>query len=316
MKAAVIHEFGAPDVFRIEDVERPTTEVPEDGLGEVLVKIHAAGINPVDWKTRQSGGIMKANDVPLPYILGWDMSGVIEEVGAGVTDFVVGQAVYGLVRFPGMGRTYAEYLSAPAHEITAKPTTIDHIHAAAVPLAALTAWQALFEHAQLTAGQRLLVQGAAGGVGHLAVQIAKAQGAHVIGTASARNHDYLREIGVDEVIDYHAERYEDMIHDVDVVFETVSGINAEPVLKTLKAGGVLVSCAGLPAPEVLAQYELRAERLLVRPNAGQLAEIAHLIDAGKVKPNVDAVFPLAEAGKAQALGELGHTRGKIVLQVV
>ena len=311
MKAAVIHEFGGPDVFQMEDVARPE---PDDG--EVLVKIHAAGINPVDWKTRQSGGIMKANDVPLPYILGWDMSGVIEEVGAGVTDFAVGQAVYGLVRFPGMGRTYAEYVSVPAREITLKPGAIDHIHAAAVPLAALTAWQGLFEHTPLAAGQRILVQGAAGGVGHFVAQIARAHGATVIGTASARNHDYLREIGVDEVIDYHAARYEDMIHDVDVIFETVSAANSEGVLKTLKAGGALVSCAGLPSAEILAQYDVRAERLLVRPDASQLAEITRLIDAGKVKPNVDAVFPLAEAGKAQALGELGRTRGKIVLQVV
>ena len=311
MKAAVIHEFGAPEVFKYEDVPKP-----EAGAGEVLIKVHAAGINPVDWKTRQSGGIMKANGIPLPYILGWDVSGVIEQVGAGITDFTVGQAVYGLVRFPAMGSAYAEYVSAPASEIAAKPTSIDHIHAAALPLAALTAWQALFEHAHLEAGQRLLVQGAAGGVGHLAVQIAKAHGAQVIGTASARNGDYLREIGVDEVVDYQAVRYEDMIHDVDVLFETVSGANSERVLKTIKAGGVLVTCAGLPAAEILAQYDLRTERFLVRPEASQLAEITTLIDAGKVKPNVDAVFPLAEAGKAQALGEQGHTRGKIVLQIV
>ncbi|MEO8395211.1 MAG: NADP-dependent oxidoreductase [Chloroflexota bacterium] len=311
MKAAVIHEFGAPDVFKYEDVARP-----QPNAGEVLVKVYAAGINPVDWKTRQAGGIMKANGIPLPYILGWDISGVIEEVGAGVTEFAVGQEVYGLVRFPAMGSAYAEYLTAPVSEITAKPTTIDHVHAAAVPLAALTAWQGLFEHAKLASGQRILVQGAAGGVGHFVVQIAKAHGAVVIGTASARNSDYLREIGVGEVIDYGAPRYEDVIDSVDVVFETVSAANAERVLKTLKPGGFLVSCAGLPSAEILAQYDVRAEGFLVRPEASQLAQIAKLIDAGKIKPNVDAVFPLAEAGKAQALGELGRTRGKIVLKVV
>ncbi len=310
MKAAVIHEFGAPEVFRYEDVAKPQAQA-----GDVLIKVHAAGINPVDWKTRQAGGIMKANGIPLPYILGWDVSGVIEDVGAGVTDFAAGQAVYGLVRFPAMGSAYAEYVSAPASEITTKPNTIDHVHAAAVPLAALTAWQGLFEHAQFQAGQRILVQGAAGGVGHFVTQIAKAQGATVIGTASARNHEYLRDIGVDQTVDYHAENYADTIHDVDVIFETVSGANSEPVLKILKPGGFLVSCAGLPSAEILAQYSLRAERFLVRPNAGQLAEITQLIDAGKVKPNVDAVFPLSEAGKAQALGELGRTRGKIVLEV-
>jgi NADPH:quinone reductase-like Zn-dependent oxidoreductase len=311
LKAAVIHEFGAPDVFRIEDVPRP---VPD--AGEALIKVHAAGINPVDWKTRQAGGILKANGIPLPYILGWDISGVIEEIGVGAGEFVVGQEVYGLVRFPAMGSAYAEYVTAPVSEITAKPATIDHIHAAGVPLVALTAWQALFEHAYLQAGQRILVQGAAGGVGHVAVQIAKAHGAQVIGTASARNSDYLREIGVDQVVDYHAEGYADTIHDVDVVFETVSADNAARVLKTLKAGGFLVSCAGLPAPEILAQYHVRSARFLVRPEASQLAEITELIDADRLKVNVDAVFPLAEVGKAHALGEQGRTRGKIVLQIV
>ena len=315
MKAVVIHEFGAPEVFRYEDVPRPEVGVPEDGLGEVLVKVHAAGINPVDWKTRQSGGILKANGAPLPYILGWDMSGVIEEVGANVGNFAVGQEVFGLVRFPKMGSAYAEYLTTPVTDIAAKPASIDHLHAAAVPLAALTAWQGLFEFAKLEAGQRILVQGAAGGVGHFVVQIAKAHGATVIGTASARNSDYLREIGVDEVIDYHAVQFEDVLHDLDVFFETVSAATAERALKVLKPGGILVSCAGLPAPEVVAQYNVRTERFLVRPEASQLVEIAKLIDAGKLKPHVDAVFPLAEAGKAHALGELGRTRGKIVLQV-
>jgi NADPH:quinone reductase-like Zn-dependent oxidoreductase len=281
----------------------------------VLVKVHAVGINPVDWKTRQSGGILKRDGALLPYILGWDISGVVEEVGADVSEFAPGQEVYGMVRFPKMGSAYAEYLTTPVGDIALKPASIDHIHAAGVPLAALTAWQALFEHADLQAGQRILVNGAAGGVGHFGVQLAKWRGAWVAGTASARNADYLRGIGVDDVIDYNAVAFEDALHDLDAVFETVGAATAERALKTIKRGGVLVSCAGLPSAEARAQYDVRAESFLVRPSAEQLAEIARLIDSGSVKPHVDAVFPLAEVGKAHALGEQGHTRGKIVLRV-
>lgn len=310
MRAVVIREFGAPEVLRVEEMPRPAP-----GNGEVLVKVHAVGINPVDWKTRQAGGILKALGIPLPYVLGWDVSGVIAEVGDGAGDYTVGQAVYGMVRFPKMGSAYAEYVAAPVTDISLKPASIDHIHAAAVPLVALTAWQALFEFAQLAPGQRILVQGAAGGVGHFAVQLAKWRGAHVFGTASAANGAYLREIGVDEVIDYRAVQFEEVVHDADVVFETVNAANAGRDLSVIKPGGVLVSIAGLPEADVLSRYDVRVEQFLVRPEANQLAEIARLIDAGVVKPHVDAVFPLAEASQAHARGELGHTRGKIVLSV-
>ncbi len=310
MKAVVLHDFGGPEVLSYEDVPRP-----EPGAGEVLIRVYAAGINPVDWKTRQSGGLIKSRGGTLPYILGWDVSGVVEAVGADADGFAVGDAVYGMVRFPQMGAAYAEYVTAPVTDIADKPATVDHLQAAAVPLVGLTAWQALFESAQLASEQRILVQAAAGGVGHIAVQLAKWRGATVIGTASARNADYLREIGVDEVIDYHAVRFEDVVHNVDVVLETVGGENALRSLSVIKPGGVLVSITGLPAPEVLAQYDVRTERILVRPEASQLTELARLIDEGIVKPNVDAVFPLAEVGKAHALGEQGHTRGKIVLMV-
>jgi NADPH:quinone reductase-like Zn-dependent oxidoreductase len=269
----------------------------------------------VDWKTRQSGGILKGMGVPLPYILGWDVSGVVEQVGANAGDFAVGQDVYGMVRFPHMGSAYAEYVTAPVGDIALKPASVDHVHAAAVPLAALTAWQGWFEYAKLAPGQRVLVQGAAGGVGHFAVQLAKWRGASVYGTASAANGDYLREIGVDEVIDYHAVRFEDVARDLDAVFETVSAANAARDLTVLKPGGILVSIAGLPEPDVIAQYPVRAERFLVRTSGEQMAELARLIDAGAVRPHVHAVFPLAAAAKAHAEGELGHTRGKIVLKV-
>lgn len=310
MKAVVNHEFGAPNVLRVEDVPRPAP-----GDGEVLIRVHAVGINPVDWKTRQSGGILNAMGVPLPYILGWDVSGVIEDVGANVSSFAPGQDVYGMVRFPHIGNAYAEYVTAPVGDIALKPASIDHVHAAAVPLVALTAWQGWFEHAQLAPGQRVLVQGAAGGVGHFAAQLAKWRGAHVIGTASERNADYLREIGVDEVIDYHAVRFEDVARDLDAVFETVSAATAARDLGMLKPGGILVSVAGLPEPDVIAQYPVRAESFLVRTSGEQMAELTTLIDSGAVRPHVDAVFPLADAAKAHALGELGHTRGKIVLKV-
>jgi NADPH:quinone reductase-like Zn-dependent oxidoreductase len=310
MKAIRIHDFGGPDVLAYEDAP-----MPEPTEGEVLVKVYAAGINPADWKTRQSGGFIKQSGAQMPVILGWDMSGVIESVGPGVTAFTSGQSVYGMVRFPNMGNAYAEYLTTPISDIALKPEKIDHVHAAGVPLAGLTAWQALFEVAALEAGQRILVQAAAGGVGHLAVQLAKWKGAYVIGTASAQNSDFLRQIGADEVIDYNAVLFEDVLHDVDVVFNAVNPEIATRSLKVLKHGGMLVSIAGLPSSEALAEYDVRAQGMLVRPESTQLTELAKLIDEGKVRPYVESVFPLTEAAKAHELGEQGHTRGKIVLKV-
>lgn len=310
MKAVRMHAFGGPEVLQYEDAPRPKA-----GAGEVLVKVYAAGINPVDWKTRTNlRGQRKASELPL--ILGWDISGVIEEVGSEVTQFKPGDAVYGMIRFPQFGSAYAEYATTPVSHITFKPATISHIEAAGVPLAALTAWQDLFEKVDLKAGQKVLVNGAAGGVGHFAVQFARVTGAHVLGTASASKLDFLRSLGVDEPIDYKATPFEQVAQEVDVFFDTV-GDAAERSLAVIKPGGDYVTVVpGFTPLEKAAEKGIRMQSHLVYPNAGQLAEIARLIDAGKVRSVIETVLPLPEAAKAHELSQTGRTTGKIVLQVV
>ncbi len=307
MKAVRIHTYGGPEVLVYEDVARP-----EAAAGEVLLRVHAAGVNPADWKTRSGPARPGAM---LPMILGWDVSGVVEALGPEVTEFQEGDAVYGMIRFPLAGATYAEYVAAPVAHIAHKPATIDHIHAAAVPLAGLTAWQALFEKAHLTAGQTVLILGAAGGVGHLAVQLAKSRGAYVLGTASTRNIEFLHRIGVDQAIDYTTTALETAVHNVDVVFDTVGGESRERSLRVIKQGGTLVSIVfGRPSAEQ-AVAGVNVQGMLVQPNAAQLGQIAQLIDAGKVHITVDTVLPLASARKAHELSETHRTRGKIVLRV-
>lgn len=307
MKAVRIHTYGGPEVLVYEDVARP-----EAAAGEVLLRVHAAGVNPADWKTRSGPARPGAM---LPMILGWDVSGAIEALAPDVTEFHEGDAVYGMIRFPQAGATYAEYVAAPVAHLAHKPTTIDHIHAAAVPLAGLTAWQALFEKAQLTAGQTVLILGAAGGVGHLAVQLAKSQGAYVLGTASTRNIEFLHRIGVDQAIDYTTTVLETAVHNVDIVFDTVGGEARERSLRVIKQGGTLVSIVfGRPSAEQAAAG-VNVRGMLVQPNAAQLGQIARLIDAGKVHSTVDTVLPLANARKAHELSETHRTRGKIVLRV-
>lgn len=308
MNAVRIHEFGGPEVLQYEQVPQPKPEG-----GEVLIRVQAAGINPVDWKSRERGAATRSDQLPL--ILGWDVSGIVHEVGSEVTDFSVGETVYGLVRFPAPGNAYAEYLTAPIDHLAPQPDSLDHLQAAAMPLAALTAWQALFDAADLVSGQTVLVHAAAGGVGHIAVQLAKWKGARVIGTASARNEDFLREIGVDEFIDYSMTRFEEVVHDVDVVLDTMAEDTRERSWGVLKPGGILVSILGDPSPEIAAEHDVRAARTLVQPNAGQLRELTSLFDNGHVKPVIDSVFPLQEVGAAHDRSQSGHTRGKIVLRI-
>ncbi len=309
MNAVRIHDFGGPEVLQYEQAPRP---VP--AAGELLIRVHAAGINPVDWKTRERGAATRRDQLPL--ILGWDVSGIVEEAGDGVADFSAGDAVYGLVRFPAPGSAYAEYLTAPADQLAPRPGSLDHVEAAAMPLVALTAWQALFDAAGLAAGQTLLVHAAAGGVGHIAVQLAKWKGARVIGTASARNEDFLREIGVDQFIDYTTTRFEDVVSDIDVVLDTMAEDTRERSWGVLKRGGVLVSILGDPSPESAAERGVRAARTLVQPNATQLRELTTLFDSGEVKPAIDSVFPLQEVRAAHERIQTGHVRGKVVLRVV
>lgn len=309
MKASRIHTYGAPDVMIYEDAPRPEAQT-----GELLVRVHAAGVNPVDYKTRMGNGIVRGPDI-LPLIDGWDVSGVVEAVGAGVTAFKPGDAVYSMVRFPEVGSAYAQYVTAPASQFAHKPQTLDHIHAGAVPLAGLTAWQVLFDTAKLEAGQTILIHAAAGGVGHLAVQLAKWKGAYVIGTASARNADFLREIGVDEVVDYTAAPFEDVVKPVDVVLNCAGGDLSERSVKVLKPGGFLSWITGGISQERAAELGIRAGGILVHTSGEQLAELARLIDGGSVKPHVEQVFSLSQAPKAHEAVETGRTRGKIVLSV-
>lgn len=307
MKAVRIHEYGGPEVLTYEDVPRPE---PKDG--EILVRIHAASVNPVDWIMRN--GDLKDMIPHLPIVLGWDFAGVVEQVGSGVSDLAPGDAVYANLG-PSAGG-YAEYATLPASAAAHKPASLDFVAAASVPLVALTAWQSLFEVAGLSAGQTVLIHAAAGGVGSMAVQFAKAKGAHVIGTASAHNADFLRELGADEVIDYTATRFEDVVHDVDVVFDTIGGDTQQRSWGVLKKGGILASVVPPPPSEDAArEHGVRGQFLSSHPSGAQLAEIAGLIDAGQVKPIVDKVLPLAEARQAHELSQSHHTRGKIVLRV-
>ncbi len=309
MKAVRIHEYGPADVLRYEDATRP-----EPAPGEALVRIHAAAVNPIDWKVR-AGYLKDWLKYKLPTIPGWDFSGVIEAVGPDAGSWKPGDEVYAR---PDISRdgSYAEYIAVRASEIQFKPKSLDHVHAASIPLAALTAWQSLFDAAGLSAGQKVLIHAAAGGVGHFAVQFAKWKGAFVAGTASAKNHGFLKELGADQAIDYNATRFEDAVHDFDVVLDTMAGETRQRSWGVLKKGGILVTILGQPSQEDAAAHGVRAAGVFVQPNQAELAEIAALVDAGKVKPHIQAVFPLADAAKAHILGETNHVCGKLVLRVL
>jgi NADPH:quinone reductase-like Zn-dependent oxidoreductase len=305
MKTIRIHQYGGPEVLVQVETQRPTP-----AHDEVLIKVRAASVNPIDWKLR-AGHMKEVFPLIFPATLGWDISGTIEEAGGEVTQFKRGDEVYALVT----GGGYAEYAVAKATVVAKRPRTLDHVHAAAVPVAGLTAWQALFEVAQLRAGQKVLIHAAAGGVGNFAVQLAKAKGAYVIGTASSKNHPFLRDLGVDQAIDYQKTRFEDAVNEVDVVLDTVGGKTQERSFKVLKKGGILVSLVQPPPQESATKYGVRALFYGGHASASDLAEIAKLIDEGKVKTVVETILPLAEARRAHELSETGHARGKIVLKV-
>lgn len=308
MKAVAMHAYGGPEVLKYEDAARP-----DPATGEVLVRVHAAAVNPVDWKVR-AGHLRGFLNYSLPLIPGWDLSGVVEATGAGVTDWKQGDAVYAR---PDLRRNgaYAEYIAVRASELGHKPRSIDHVQASAIPLACLTAWQALFDAGGLKAGQRVLIHAAAGGVGTFAVQLAKWKGAHVVGTASERNHAFLRELGADEVIDYTKTNFEEVVRDVDVVLDTLAGQTRDRSWNVLKKDGILVSILGQPSPDEAAQRGVRAAGVFVEPNQAQLGEIAKLVDSGKLRPIIETVMPLAQAARAHEMNQTLHTRGKIVLQV-
>ena len=308
MKAIRIHGYGGPDVLVYEDAPRP-----DPGAGEVLIRVYATSVNPFDCAVR-AGYMSGYIQYTLPLILGTDVSGVVEAVGPGVTNVSPGDAVYtraGVFR----DGAYAEYALAFAADVVLKPPSLDHIHAAALPHVTLTAWQALFELAQLSAGQTVLIQGAAGGVGHIAVQLAHWRGANVIGTASI-NLDLLRELQVKEAIDYTATPFESVVRGVDVVLDTIGGDVQHRSYATLKPGGVLVSTVQPPSEETAQAHGVRAQFVGASPPVGPtLVTAAGLVAGGQIKPVVSTVLPLAEVRKAHEMIEAKHTRGKIVLQV-
>ncbi|SNT30583.1 NADPH:quinone reductase [Streptosporangium subroseum] len=310
MRAISQDILGGPEVLKEIEVERPTP-----GPTEVLVRVRAAGVNPTDWKHRATGGMLGRP----PFVLGWDVSGVVESVGIGTALYKPGDEVFGMLRYPYGHGAFAEYVTAPARTFARKPGKIDHVQAAALPLAALTAWQALVDIAGVKAGQRVLVHAAAGGVGHLAVQMAKARGAHVIGTASSAKHEFLRGLGADELIDYRSVDFAEVVGDVDVVIDTMGGDYGPRSLRTLREGGVIVSLVLSNMTEGLdAQAEelgIRAESMLVEPDYAGMKAIAALVETGGLRAEIDTVLPLEEAAKAHERGETGRTTGKIVLTV-
>lgn len=307
MFAYRIHSFGGPDVFVREKID-----VPEPANHEVLIRVRTASANPVDLKTR-AGKYPLIGEDQLPYTLGRDFAGVVEAAGDDVTQWKPGDEVYGFV---GQGQgAYAEFVVVDANALARRPAKVDWVVAGAVPLAALTAWQGLFDHGALDAGARVLIHAGAGGVGHFAVQFAKTMGAQVFVTASGDGIEFVRRLGADRVIDYSTQRFEDAAPDMDLVFDLVGGQTQERSWSVLKAGGALISTLTEPSQSEAARRGARGARYTARPDGAQLAEIARLIDQGQVDVKVTATFPFDAAGEALAGLEQGHLRGKIVIVV-
>jgi NADPH:quinone reductase-like Zn-dependent oxidoreductase len=309
MRAVRQDVFGGPLVLKIAEVPSPTP-LPT----EVVVRVHAVGINPVEEFIR-SGRFPLIG--PPPFILGWDISGVVETAVPGTNRFAVGDEVFGMPLFPRAASAYAEQVAAPSRQLARKPAAIDHIHAAALPLVGLTAWQSLVDVASVKAGDRVLIHAAAGGVGHIAVQIAKAKGAHVVATASTGKVDFVRSLGADEVLDYRNVDFVDAVRDMDVVLETVGGDYGERSLRTLREDGLLVTIVERLNRE-LAQKAVQAGRrfagVAVEPDYHALEELARLVDAGKLVVHVESTFPLEQASQAHHFLET-HPKGKVVLTV-
>lgn len=303
MKAVVINEYGDNSVVQIADLDRP-----EPKAGEVLVKVHAAGVNPVDWKIRSGAG--QRMGMTLPIRLGGEIVGTVEKLGDGVSGFEQGEAVFGMVHTAA----FAEYAVAKAADLVRKPANLDFVQAAALPLAGTTAWQAMFDVAGLAPGQRLLITNSSGGVGSLAVQFAKARDVHVTAMASGANEAFVRSLGADEFIDYTEQPFEQVVHDMDAVFDTVGGDTFQRAFQTLRQGGFMVTVVAFPQGEA-ERYGVSVKRSFTLPSARNLGAIKDLVEAGKVTPHVATVLPLDEIRRAFELSEGGRTRGKIVLQI-
>jgi len=299
MQAVVIHQTGDPDVLRHEETDRP-----EPGEGELLIRVHAASVNPADWKSRRG-----YREAPLPRVLGIDISGTIEASRA--AGFAEGDQVFGFSASGG----YAEYSTASAMAIAKKPEGLSHEQAAAIPVAGLTAWQALFDRGGLGRGQTAVVAGAAGGVGHFAVQFAKVAGARAIGTGSTRNRDFVLGLGADEYVDYTEQDVGEAVSDADVALDAVGGEVTASLLPVVRDGGGLVTIAAAPPDEAARERGVRAELLVTSPKPEQLARIAELVETRKVHVEIAEVMPLGDVGRAHELSESGHVRGKLVLTV-
>src|SRR5436309_10579975 len=308
MKAIVVHQYGGPEVLKYEDVPRP--EPKED---QVLVRVIAAGVNPVDDASR-SPKYAKFFGITLPFIPGYDIAGVVEKTGAKITKLKQGDSIYAYLSLKD-GGGYAEYAVATEVEAASKPKSIGFVEAAGVPVVALTAWQALIDTAKLSAGQTVLIHGGSGGVGSFAIQIAKARGAKVIATASTANQDFLKQLGADVAIDYTKTKFDDVAKDVDVVLDSIGRDTLARSYAVVKKGGVIVSLVARPKESELEKHGIRGAALNVEPNSEELGEIGRLIDDKKIKVIVSQTFPLSEAMKAQEQVATGHTRGKIVLKV-
>jgi NADPH:quinone reductase-like Zn-dependent oxidoreductase len=313
VKAIVMRAHGGPDVLELQEAPRP-----EPAPTEVLVRVAVAGVNPVDWKVREEPWLPDLMGEP-PLILGWDVAGTVEAVGYGVTRFAAGDPVFGMPWFPRLARAYAEYVTAPSRQLARTPGVLDQEAAGGLPLAGLTAWQALVDTAGVREGHRVLVHAAAGGVGHLAVQIAKARGAEVIGTARADKHDFLRDLGVDEPIDYTAHPFEEAVSEVDVVLDLVGGDDyALRSLQTLREDGLLIAIPAGVGDEVAAAAERQSKRatgILVEPDAAGLESLAALAEEGRLRVVIERSFPLAQAAEAHRRLQHGRVSGKVVLTV-
>lgn len=309
MRAIRQEAFGGPDVLQEVQVPRP-----QPGISQILVRVRAAGVNPTDWKHRSARRFLGEP----PYTLGWDVSGVVEQVGLGVTLFKPGDEVFGMLPYAHGAGSHAEFVVGPTRAFVPKPASADHVQAAAIPLVALTAWQSLVDTARISAGQRVLIHAAAGGVGHVAVQIAKAQGAYVIATASSPKHDFVRSLGADEVLDYREVDFAEAVQNVDVVLDTIGGGYQLRSLRTLRSGGILVSTVPVPDEglyEEAARRRIRAELILVEADQSGMRAIADLMEAGELRAAVAQTFPLAQAAEAHRAGETNRTTGKLVLTV-
>lgn len=311
MKAIVLNEFGGVENLTYTEIEKPAV-----APNEVLMQVKAISINPVEAKTRAGKGIAGRLKDQMPLILGWDVSGIVTEVGVSVTKFKVGDAVFGMVNFPGHGRAYAEYVAAPQDQLALKPENVSHNDAAAATLAALTSWQAITQLGNIKPGSRILIHSAAGGVGHYAVQIAKNLGSYVIGTSSAENKNFVLALGADEHIDYRSQRFEDVVKDVDFVYDTIGGDNIDRSLKVIKPGGGIVSLpSGLnvEVAEKAKELGINGYRFMVSSNGKDMEELAAQLEKGQLRSHVSKTFPFDEMAAAHLQIESGRTVGKIIV---